>query len=945
MTMVTVTQRKIMVASAIGIFFVLGLASVQVQAAANDSSITLKKDAATGLFVLTLRDPDGILEFSLTPPGKLPYGGGMSGCQRSFSNNTASFADPGDFTPVMTARVVDCKNNTTELEIPPPVDGVTKSIAIAKEEPPPPPPPPPPKEVKQGASLSAENIQYPVSELGGCKSETECRSYCDIVDNASACFTFAKKYHLISEEEAKKAADQFLNVTNGPGGCDSGKSCEDYCSTVDHLDECIAFAEKTGYYSPEQLAEARKFQALVRAGAQFPGGCKDRNTCEVYCSDSGHMEECLDFAEKSGFMPPDEIAEARKFMTLMRQGESPGGCTSKEQCENYCFAEGHMEECIAFAEKAGVMSSDEAAMARKVGGKGPGGCRSKAQCDTYCQVNGEECFRFAQDHGLISERDLEQMREGMARFKENLDKMPPEAVACMKDAAGEENFNKMLAGEPVFDRGLEGKMKSCFGQVTAQFGQQLGNIPPKAAECIKDAIGEDGLQKLQRGEPDENLDFGSLEACFQQLQASFGGGGNFGNGGFSGPGGCTNTAECTKFCTANPQECRGFGPPSGGKDYQQQSQPSGSEPLSSGAVSRPASSDSSLPILPDSGPYAYKAPTKPQSCVADSFGLVSWWNGFQENSTGAAPQTALDISDGNHGTMFSPFGFATFTATGKDTFSFVGKSGHSIIVTTNRANLNFGTGPFSLEARFKWESGSESSVNDIIRKSKSNTGAGYWLRINQNTKLLEFFAGSTSDAPDAPKGLIETPVNPEIWYHAIATRDGSGTMKLYVDGELKGTVKAPNAPTTSENLFVIGGSGGSDVAGSGGTFKGLIDEVSVYDKALSTSEVESIFNLGDNGKCTRQVEYPSDSFQAKAAYREQQGTYQAYLIKQNKKESCTENEYWDGASCRLKNIPENLTPDNLLKYKVIPTGCTNEKECQTYCAQNTQSNTGEDWAV
>ncbi|TSC70132.1 MAG: hypothetical protein G01um101470_878 [Parcubacteria group bacterium Gr01-1014_70] len=564
-------NRKLWAASMLVISFVLGLVIIRAQAASNDSSVRIEKDRFSGTFTITIKDPDGIQEFSLSLVGRYTYGGGLSSCPTTFSNDNVALVDPSDFTPVMPAYIVDCKNNKTEFEIPPPEKGVTSSKRVKKDEPPPAPLPVAQKEekkeekeeAKKEGPLSAKDIQHPVPELGNCQNEAECRSYCDSVDHAKECFAFAKKYNLISEEEAKKAADHFLNVKNGPGGCNSGKSCEAYCSTLAHIDECIAFAEETGYYELDELAEAKKFQALVKAGTKFPGGCTERNTCEIYCSEPNHMEECLSFAETSGIMPPEEIAEAKKFMTLMKQGESPGGCTSREQCENYCFEENHIDECIAFAEKAGVMSAEDAAMARKVGGKGPGNCRSKEQCDTYCRDHSEECFHFAEEHGLLSEDDLKHMREGTARFREELDKMPPEAVQCMKDAAGEENFNKMAAGEPVFDRSIEEKMKSCFGQITAEFSHQLDDLPPEAAQCIQEAVGEDGLQKLQSGAFDHNLNFESLEGCFQQLKASFGGGGNFSEGGFSGPGGCKNTEECIAYCKEHMDECQGFGPPGG----------------------------------------------------------------------------------------------------------------------------------------------------------------------------------------------------------------------------------------------------------------------------------------------------------------------------------------------------------------------------------------------
>ncbi len=554
------------VISILAISFALSLTLIQAEAASNDSSVKIEKDPFSGKFTLTVKDSDGIQEFSLSLVGRYSYGGELSSCPRSFSSSNVSLMDPSDFTPVMPAYIIDCKNNKTELEIPPPVDGVTGSVRVNKEEPPPPSPPEVQKkeqkeETKEESKLSTKNISYPVPALGNCQNETECRTYCDNVDHAKECFAFAKKYHLISDEEAQKAADHFLNVKNGPGGCNSGKSCEAYCSAIEHLDECIAFAEKTGHYEPDELVEAKKFQALVKAGKQFPGGCRDRNACEIYCGDPAHMEECLNFAEESGFMPPEEIAEAKKFMTLMRRGESPGGCTSKEQCEKYCFEENHFDECVVFAEKAGVMSPEDIQMARKTGGKGPGGCRSKEQCDAYCQNQSEECFHFAQEHGLINEEELARMREGMGRFREELDKMPPEAVECMKNAAGEENFNKMKAGDPVFDRNIEGKMKSCFSKVTAQFSKQLHQLPPEAAQCIKDIVGEEGLKKMQNGKFDEHVNFESLERCFQQIRASFGGGGNFSEEGFNGPGGCKNTEECIAYCKKHINECQGFGPP------------------------------------------------------------------------------------------------------------------------------------------------------------------------------------------------------------------------------------------------------------------------------------------------------------------------------------------------------------------------------------------------
>ena len=901
-------NQKLLAASILAVSFLLSLSIIQVQAADNDSSITLKKDRSTDLFVLTIRDPDGIQEFSLSPAGKSPYGGGLSGCKKSFSNNTAVFDEFSDFTPVMPAYVIDCNNNKTELEIPPPIDGITKGIAVRKEEPPPLPPAPPPKAEKKEGPLAAEDIRYPVLELGSCQNETECRSYCDNANRAKECFAFAKKYNLISEEKAKEAADKFLNVKNGPGGCNSGASCEDYCNNVDRLDECIAFAEESGYYSPEQLAEAKKFQELVKSGAQFPGNCTDRNSCEIYCNEAGHIEECLNFAEKSGFMPQAEIDDARKFMALMQKGESPGGCISKEQCENYCALEGNIEECIAFAEKAGVMTAEEAEMARKVGGKGPGGCRSKEQCETYCEANSEECFNFAKEKGLISEADLAKMSEGMARFRDELDKMPPEAVECMKDAAGEENFNKMLAGEPVFDRSLEEKMKSCFSQVTAQFSQQFDNLPPEAAECIKDAIGEDELQKLQRGEAGEDLDFGSLENCFRDLKQSLGGGspgGGEGHDGFTECGITTGAVaeyvcgingkgappgkEITYFnrCHAEQQGvevlhegvCKGQEPicsdiadPVCGNDNNSWTNACHAEEIGGGVKHKGVCTREDFGGQSGGGGGGVTPPPT-QSCAPLPSGLVSW---LDDDNT---------LSDAGGGVTLAP---------GKigNALKFDASGGY--VKDENSEKLNFGTGPFSLETWFNWDGGGSSKGN-IIRKANypvSGDGAGYWLAIGKDNSALEFFTGETVGNPGKSRGSVSSPISPGVWYHAAATRDGNGTMKLYVNGELKGTAEAANANTTSPAPFTLGA--WDDRFGITELFSGLIDEASVYNKALSASEVQAIFNAGGNGKCT------------------------------GSSESQSQQQY--------QQPPQSQPPTNYSG----PGGCKTSEECTAYCTTNYQ---------
>ena len=172
----------------------------------------------------------------------------------------------------------------------------------------------------------------------------------------------------------------------------------------------MVFAEKHELIPAGALKEAKQVANAIKAGATMPGGCKDKDSCSSYCSASNHAEECLGFAEKAGFVSAEEATLARKVLPLINAGQSPGGCKTKDECQKYCNNDSNTTECLIFAEKAGLISSEDAALAKKVGGKGPGGCKSKETCAAYCNdiANQEACFQFAKQYDIIPVDKLKQ---------------------------------------------------------------------------------------------------------------------------------------------------------------------------------------------------------------------------------------------------------------------------------------------------------------------------------------------------------------------------------------------------------------------------------------------------------------------------------------------------------------------------------------------------------
>lgn len=340
--------------------------------------------------------------------------------------------------------------------------------------------------VEQGAP----EILFPVEELGGCKDKTECYAYCELPENGSQCLAFAKKYQLMSEEEIR-VAEKVQGVKGGPGECNSKSSCENYCNNMDHIDECLAFAEENNLMQGHEMEEARKIQSILKSGGTLPGGCKNKDQCENYCHNPDNMEECLAFAEKSGFIAPEELEQARKFMPLMKSGQTPGGCKSKDQCEAYCDSDEHFDECINFAEKNGMLpekNRKNMEAFKKTGGKGPGGCRGR-QCEVFCQKpeNQEACFQWSVDNDMLSDEDKQRMEEGRKNTQEFLGNAPAEVISCIEEVLGSEGLEKMKSGKFFGGEEVGEKVRGCFDKFgprppQPEFqGQEKGKDPRESS--------------------------------------------------------------------------------------------------------------------------------------------------------------------------------------------------------------------------------------------------------------------------------------------------------------------------------------------------------------------------------------------------------------------------------------------------------------------------------
>ncbi len=210
------------------------------------------------------------------------------------------------------------------------------------------------------------------------------------------------------------------------------------------------------------------------------------------------------------------------------------------------------------------------------------------------------------------------------------------------------------------------------------------------------------------------------------------------------------------------------------------------------------------------------------SCIPPFSGLVSWWPGEGNGN---------DIAGGNNGVAQ---GNVTFVA-GKvgQAFNFDGNDGTAVVVG-NPASLQLQN--FTIECWFRRTDTNRVSIPTTSGGFFGYGAGGYIIGLdNAGTPFLSQYGFSNVQG-----GAPITDLN---FHHLAVTKNGT-TVVFFVDG-------VESAITNYSVVFTFTTSaslGGAD-SGLNHCFLGVVDEVSVYNRALGTGEVQAIFNAGSAGKC------------------------------------------------------------------------------------------------
>lgn len=135
---------------------------------------------------------------------------------------------------------------------------------------------------------------------------------------------------------------------------------------------------------------------------------------------------------------------------------------------------------------------------------------------------------------------------------------------------------------------------------------------------------------------------------------------------------------------------------------------------------------------------------------------------------------------------------------------------------------------FSYSAWFKFTG---TATFQPIIASGTQPNVQTFFSVNSSTDL-NFGSRSSNYQMISYSGLSSN-----TWYHAVATLDSSANGKLYLNGLQVGSLAMQTPSLTAKSQLAIGES--KRVSSH---FGGFIDEVAIYNRALSAAEVSNIYN-------------------------------------------------------------------------------------------------------
>ncbi len=218
---------------------------------------------------------------------------------------------------------------------------------------------------------------------------------------------------------------------------------------------------------------------------------------------------------------------------------------------------------------------------------------------------------------------------------------------------------------------------------------------------------------------------------------------------------------------------------------------------------------------------------KPQ-CAQPPTGMTAWYPGDGNPN---------DIQGTNNGT---PRNGATFAA---------GKVGQAFSLDGVDDYVSAPSGPSNSPTNLTidgWFNLSSTTGADILVSKAAGTAFSNSYNLFLNNGGLHGLVGTVADTGP----VVSAPFTPVLgtWYHIAYTfDDATDTQSLYINRQQVATGTTTTTPGYDSNPLIIGAESQNQTIEN--FFAGLIDEVEIFNRALSQAEIQAIVNAGSAGKC------------------------------------------------------------------------------------------------
>jgi hypothetical protein len=223
-----------------------------------------------------------------------------------------------------------------------------------------------------------------------------------------------------------------------------------------------------------------------------------------------------------------------------------------------------------------------------------------------------------------------------------------------------------------------------------------------------------------------------------------------------------------------------------------------------------------------------------QSCVPLPSDAAAWWRG--EGNT-------MDSFGGHPGALLNGAGYTNGEVGQAFNLDIAGMH----VRVPDSVDLRF-TNAMTAEAWIYYPA----SSGTIVSKWSAGTGSqsAFELRIANNPVGSHNLVFAISPNGNNYVACTGGPVPVGSWSHVAGTFDGS-YVRLYING-VQAAVAAYSGTIFSGNSDLgIGATVGDSIQGwTDHPYRGLIDEITLYRRALSAAEIQAVYQTGTNGKCT-----------------------------------------------------------------------------------------------